>query len=93
MRICYCSEDPYLGISQGYILGTVMTALNPDVRRVALQVGGGAFSHMMSRASPFRTYLTLLDFSMDNALEKQKLIASYQRGFDRCWRRDRSGEF
>jgi hypothetical protein len=73
----------YLGISQGYILGTVMTALNPDVRRVAIQVGGGAFSHMMSRASPFRTYLTLLDFSMDNALEKQKLIASYQRGFDR----------
>lgn len=73
----------FLGISQGHILGSVMTALNPDVRRIVLQVGGGAFTHMMSRASPFRTYLALLDFSMGDFLEEQKLIATYQRGFDR----------
>jgi len=73
----------FIGISQGHILGTAMTALNPDVRHVVLQVGGAAFSHMMSRASPFRTYLALLDLSMDDSFEQQKLIATYQRGFDR----------
>ncbi len=73
----------FIGISQGHILGTTMTALNPDVRHVVLQVGGAAFSHMMSRASPFRTYLALLDLSMEDSFEQQKLIATYQRGFDR----------
>lgn len=73
----------FIGISQGHILGTTMTALNPDVRNVVLQVGGAAFSHMMSRASPFRTYLALLDLSMEDSFEQQKLIATYQRGFDR----------
>jgi hypothetical protein len=77
------SRVDFLGISQGHILGSVMTALNPDVRRIVLQVGGGAFTHMMSRASPFRTYLAILDFSIVDGLEQQKLIATYQRGFDR----------
>lgn len=81
--VVYGGDVDFLGISQGHILGTVMTALNPDVRHIALQVGGAAFTHMMSRASPFRTYLALLDLSMDDSFEQQKLIASYQRGFDR----------
>jgi hypothetical protein len=73
----------WLGISQGHILGGTHAALNPDVHRIVLQVGGCAFTHMMARASPFKQYLALLDIALDDRLMNQKVIATYQRGFDR----------
>ena len=48
----------------GHILGGTMTALNADVRRTALQVGGAGFSTMMFRARPFTRFLFLMDYSM-----------------------------
>jgi hypothetical protein len=73
----------WLGISQGHILGGTHAALNPDLHRVVLQVGGCAFTHMMARAAPFKQYLALLDIALDDRLMNQKVIATYQRGFDR----------
>jgi hypothetical protein len=73
----------WIGISQGHILGGTHAALNPDLRRIVLQVGGCAFTHMMARASPFKQYLALLDIALDDRLMNQQVIASYQRGFDR----------
>ncbi|MCC7070105.1 MAG: hypothetical protein IT383_02215 [Deltaproteobacteria bacterium] len=73
----------FIGISMGHILGGTMTALNPDVERVALQVGGAAFSTMMFRARPFTRFLFLMDLSMPDALDQQKLHAHMQSQLDR----------
>jgi hypothetical protein len=73
----------WVGISQGHILGGTHAALNPDLHRIVLQVGGCAFTHMMARAAPFKQYLALLDIALDDRLMNQQLIASFQRGFDR----------
>jgi hypothetical protein len=73
----------HLGISQGHILGSVMTTVNARVRRSVLQVGGGGFSHMMFRARPFAGFLLFLDSSLPDPLDQQLLTAQLQRGFDR----------
>ena len=73
----------FIGISMGHILGGTMTALNPDVRRVTLQVGGAGFSTMMFRARPFTRFLFLMDYSMPDALDQQKLHAHMQSQLDR----------
>ncbi|MBI1949559.1 MAG: hypothetical protein HYS27_27985 [Deltaproteobacteria bacterium] len=73
----------FVGISMGHILGGTMTALNPDVRRTTMQVGGAAFSTMMFRARPFTRFLFLMDISMPDALDQQKLHAHMQSQLDR----------
>jgi hypothetical protein len=73
----------HLGISQGHILGAVMSTVNARVRRSVLQVGGAGLSHMMFRARPFAGFLLFLDASVPDPLEQQLLAAQLQRGFDR----------
>ena len=73
----------YVGISEGAILGGVMAALNPDLTRACLHVGGAGFTHMMMRATPFSAYLGLMKESIPDPLDQQKFIASLQRQFDR----------
>jgi hypothetical protein len=73
---------PFLGISQGAILGGVQAALNPDLTRVCLNVGGAGFTGMMFRAQPFGRYLAFLSFALPDPLEQQKVIANMQRQFD-----------
>jgi hypothetical protein len=73
----------HLGISQGHILGGVMSTVNARVRRSVLQVGGAGFAHMMFRARPFAGFLLLLDASLPDPLDQQLLAAQLQRGFDR----------
>lgn len=73
----------FAGISQGHILGAIMSALNPRVERVALEVGGAGFTHMMFRANPFENFLFLLHLAIPDPLDQQKLAAQFQRGFDR----------
>ncbi|MBX5482849.1 MAG: hypothetical protein IRZ16_13565 [Myxococcaceae bacterium] len=75
--------DAYVGISQGGILGGTMAALNPDVTRPVLNVGGAGFTHMMFRARPFNNYLFFLDLSMPDPFVQQKFVATLQRPFDR----------
>ena len=79
------APDPvdFLGISQGAILGGTMTALNPFIDRVVLQVGGAGFTHMMFRARPFASFLLVLDPSFDDRVDEQIFAASMQRQFDR----------
>jgi hypothetical protein len=73
----------FLGISQGHILGGTMTAVNPLVDRIALNVGGAGFSHMMFRARPFEAFLVVIDGSLDDPLDQQLFTASLQVAFDR----------
>jgi hypothetical protein len=73
----------WLGISQGHILGGVHVALNPDIERIVLNVGGASFTTMMWRAIPFERFAFLFDFSLSDPLDQQKLTASMQPLFDR----------
>ncbi len=73
----------FIGISQGHILGGTMVALNPQVSRAVLNVGGAGFTLMMMRARPFAGYLDLLTIAIKDPLEQQKFIATLQRHLDR----------
>jgi hypothetical protein len=74
----------FLGISQGHILGGTLAALNPDIDRLALNVGGCAFTHMMSRSANFSYYLMLIEtLTLTDPFERQKMLAMMQPIFDR----------
>lgn len=73
----------FYGISEGHVLGGTYAALSPELERVALGAGGGAFSFMMSRARPFGAFLTTLVPLVPDALELQKFIALTQTTLDR----------
>jgi hypothetical protein len=75
--------DSFMGISQGHILGGTMTALNPTVTKVVLNVGGAGLSHMMLRAEPFAPLFELLTLAVPDPLEQRKFVAAVQRPFDR----------
>jgi hypothetical protein len=73
----------FLGISQGHVLGGTLSAHNADIERSIVMVGGANFSAMMFRAVPFKRFLALLDISMPDPLDQQKLHAHMQSQFDR----------
>lgn len=73
----------FLGISQGAILGGVMTPMNPYLDRLCLQVGGAGFTHMMFRARPFESFLTVIEAILADPMDQQLFAGSLQRSFDR----------
>ncbi|MBI3183399.1 MAG: hypothetical protein HYZ28_14775 [Myxococcales bacterium] len=83
-QVTFSAGPPaFVGISQGHIMGGVMAALNPDVSRACLNVGGAGMTQMMMRARPFSGYLFFLELSVPDPLDQQKYIATLQRHFDR----------
>jgi hypothetical protein len=73
----------FFGISQGHVLGGTLSGLNGDIDRNVMQVGGAAFTTMMFRARPFDRFLFLLDVSLPDHMDQQKLAAQMQTHFDR----------
>jgi hypothetical protein len=73
----------FIGISQGSILGGVMSGLNPFLDRICLQVGGAGFTHMMFRARPFTAFLEVIDQILPDPVDQQLFAATLQRSFDR----------
>jgi hypothetical protein len=73
----------FVGMSNGHILGGVLTALDPRISRVVLHVGGAVFSHMMFRARPFSGFELFLRGALPDPLDQQKYAAHLQRQFDR----------
>lgn len=73
----------FMGISQGHILGGVLAALHPSLDRIILHVGAGGLTHIMLRAQPFSPFLFMLEYTVSDLYEQQKLIASFQMQFDR----------
>ncbi len=73
----------FIGISQGHILGGTMTAINPLIDRICLQVGGAGFTHMMFRARPFESFLLLIRGILPDPMDQQLFAATLQRSFDR----------
>ena len=81
----FYAADPlgFIGISQGHILGGTMTAINPLIDRICLQVGGAGFTHMMYRARPFEAFLMLIKGILADPMDQQLFAATLQRSFDR----------
>lgn len=77
------SEVFFLGISQGHILGGTLAAFNPDLRRVALNVGGASLTQMMFRARPFMPFLAFARISFERPVDQRKYTATLQPLFDR----------
>jgi hypothetical protein len=73
----------YLGISQGAILGTMLSAVSPDFKQIVLNVGGAGFTQLMWRSVPFNTFLMVFGSADPDPLEQQKLTGSLQVQFDR----------
>lgn len=73
----------FLGISMGHVLGGTLAALHPTLDRTVLHVGGAGLCTMMMRARPFAAFLLLMDNSVRDPMDQQKLIALLQSPFDR----------
>ena len=73
----------YLGISEGHILGGVMTALNPDIGRLVLNVGGASWGHMLFRALPMAPLIKLMDTIVPDGLVEYEFIALGRSLLDR----------
>ena len=73
----------YFGASLGSILGSVMTAMNPDVERAALEVGGGSYEQIMPRSTPFAGFNFFIKSAMGNELAAQTVEAMMATTLDR----------
>lgn len=73
----------YFGASQGHILGSISSALDPSIERAVLNVGGAAFTHMMPRARPFGVFRALLASSVHDPVLSELVIALLAAPLDR----------
>ncbi len=73
----------YYGPSQGGILGATLGAVNPELSRVALNVTGAGFTHMMPRAAPFAPLFVIVHSVFGNSLADQTFASSFQSALDR----------
>jgi hypothetical protein len=76
------SHVQYFGASLGGILGSVMSALNPDVERAVINVGGSSWGQMMPRASPFSGFNFFIESAMGDELGAQTLEAMFVSALD-----------
>jgi hypothetical protein len=72
----------FLGISQGHVMGGVLAALDPNLSRLCLNVGGAGFTHMMFRARPFSPFLEVMGVGLPDPFEQRKFQATSQAHFD-----------
>lgn len=77
------SEVFFFGASQGHILGGTLAALDPNLSRIVLNVGGAGLSHMMARSRPFAPFMGFIAMSFKDMLDQQKFAASLQVPLDR----------
>lgn len=77
------SKVRFFGGSQGGILGGILSALDPNLQRSVLHVAAAGWTQFMTRSEPFKPFLFLMDLSVEDPLEEQKLIAALAMYFDR----------
>lgn len=75
-------ELVYYGISLGGIEGTVLQASQPDLDRAVLHVAGSTWSTMLERSSNWTQFETILETSVPEALDRQRLYAASQLWWD-----------
>ena len=77
------SHAYYFGASQGHILGGTMAAMNPDIERAVLNVGGASWTQMMPRAQPFTALQFFVKSSVKSELAAQALLGMSTAQLDR----------
>lgn len=73
----------YFGASNGALLGGTMTALNPDVERAVLNVGGASWETIMPRSSPFAGLEFFVHSAMQTEMGTQLFDAMLASALDR----------
>ena len=76
-------EAYYYGISQGGIMGSVVTALSPDIERGALGVMGQPYSLLLFRSVDFNTFLEIIKGPFPDFRDQQFLVTLIQMTWDR----------
>lgn len=76
------SEMYYFGISNGAIQGSAFMALNPDIERGVLNVGGSTWSLMVHRSSNFAPISIVFDIYYPRKIDQQLLIGLSQAQWD-----------
>ncbi len=76
-------EAYYYGISQGGIMGSVVTALSPDIERGALGVMGQPYSFLLFRSVDFNRFLDIIKTQFPDYRDQQMLVALIQMLWDR----------
>ena len=77
------SRFDFLGISMGHILAGTLAALDPNIERLCLNVGGAGFSHIVARSEAFAPFMLLMDTPIPSPLNRQKFVSTMQTQFDR----------
>ncbi len=73
----------YFGASLGALLGGTMTALDPDVERAVLNVGGGSWETIMPRSSAFAGLEFFVHSAMQSEIGTQVFDAMLANALDR----------
>lgn len=73
----------YFGASQGHILGGTLAAIDDDIGRAVLNVGGGGFVHIMPRSGAFGTFALVLRSTFSDSLTRLTFSSMMQPSLDR----------
>jgi hypothetical protein len=73
----------YFGASQGHILGGTLSAIDDDVQRAILNVGGGGFVHIMPRSGAFGAFALVLRSTFPDSLSRLLFTSMMQPALDR----------
>jgi hypothetical protein len=73
----------YFGASQGHILGGTLSAIDTDIHRTVLNVGGGGFVHIMPRSGAFGTFALVLRSTFPDSLSRLLFMSMMQPALDR----------
>lgn len=72
----------YYGASLGHILGGTLAAIDDDIQRVAVNVGGAGFSQIMPRSGNFGPFSIMLDVAYGDELVIQAFQSAFQSQLD-----------
>lgn len=73
----------YFGASQGHILGGTLSAIDDDIGRAVLNVGGGGFVHIMPRSGAFGAFALVLRSTFADSLTRLTFTSMMQSSLDR----------
>ena len=73
----------YFGASQGHILGGTLSAIDTDVEKTLLNVGGGGFVHIMPRSGAFGAFALVLRSTFPDSLSRLLFTSMMQPALDR----------
>lgn len=72
----------YYGNSLGGIMGTTMTSMHPDLKRMVMNVPGCTWSLLLNRSSDFKAFMELVQGNYPDPFDEQIIFAMTQSLWD-----------